>query len=225
MENVSRSCANGEELNMVDGDAQVSDGGLVGSTESILAIISNCPLKRIRTCGGTLNPTFCNNVIELVRMYSPAILILTETKASGERAKRIADRLPFDGAIFDNIIGLSGGLWPLWDSSQVDIDEQSSTEQEIHAMVTPKYSSSSWLLFAIYANPRLAERHLLWENLMAVFELHSFPWVIAGDYNEVLIGEDKYGGRPVNINRALRFQDCLDTCRMIDIGFSGTRFT
>ena len=29
----------------------------------------------------------------------------------------------------------------------------------------------------------------------------------------------------MNISRALQFQDCLDSCKMIDIGFSGTRFT
>ena len=58
-----------------------------------------------------LNPTFCNNVIDLARMHNLAILILT--KASGDRAKRIANRLPFDGAIFANAIGLSGGLWLL----------------------------------------------------------------------------------------------------------------
>ncbi|KAK9984141.1 hypothetical protein SO802_033666 [Lithocarpus litseifolius] len=67
---------------------------------------------------GTLNSTFCNNVIELTQFHNLAILILIETKASGDRAKRIADRLPFDGAIFTNTIGLSGGLWLLWDSSR-----------------------------------------------------------------------------------------------------------
>ena len=41
----------------------------------------------------------------------------------------------------------------------------------------------------------------------------------------VLVEEDKFGGRTVNINRALRFQECLDTCKMIDIGFSGARYT
>ena len=55
--------------------------------------------------------------------------------------------------------------------------------------------------------------------------LHSLPWVIVGDFNEVLMGEDKFGGRFVNINRALIFQECLDTCRMIDIGYSGAWFT
>lgn len=33
------------------------------------------------------------------------------------------------------------------------------------------------------------------------------------------------GGCLVNISRALHFQECLDTCRLIDIGFSGPRFT
>ena len=29
----------------------------------------------------------------------------------------------------------------------------------------------------------------------------------------------------VNISKALRFQDCLNNCRMIDIGFSRPRYT
>lgn len=70
-------------------------------------------------------------------------------------------------------------------------------------MVTPSYSNFLWLLSAVNASPRLVEMRLLWDNLMAVSELHSLPWVIARDFNEVLMGEDKYGGRPVNINRAL----------------------
>ena len=68
------------------------------------------------------------------------------------------------------------------------------------------------------------ERCLLWENLEAISGLHSLSWVIASDFNEVLIGEDKFGGRPVNINKALQFQECLDACRMIDIGYSGPRY-
>ena len=41
-----------------------------------------------------------------------------------------------------------------------------------------------------------------------------------GDYNEVLCGENKYGGRQVNINRALEYKDCLNSCNMIDLGFA-----
>ncbi|KAK9988379.1 hypothetical protein SO802_028618 [Lithocarpus litseifolius] len=90
----------------------------------------------IWNCRGALKSTFCYNVFELVHTHSPAIMILIETKACGDRAKRIIDRLPFDVAIIANKIGLSGGLWVLWDSSQVAVVELSSIEQEIHAVVT-----------------------------------------------------------------------------------------
>lgn len=46
-----------------------------------------------------------------------------------------------------------------------------------------------------------------------------------GDFNEVLIGDDKFRGGAVNISRALRFKECLDFCRMIGLGPSGARFT
>ena len=147
----------------------------------------------IRNCRGALSPTFCTNVSDLVHVHSLAIMIVIETKVSGDRAKMIADRLPLDGVIFANSIGFSGGLWVLWDSNQVVMIELSLTEQKIHAIISST-SKPSWLLSTMYGSPRFAERRLLWDNLKSVAGLHSMPWVIAGDFNEVLIGEDKFGG-------------------------------
>lgn len=178
----------------------------------------------IRNCRGALSPTFCTNVSDLVHVHSPAIMIVIETKVSGDRAKMIADRLPLDGVIFANSIGFSGGLWVLWDSNQVVMIELSLTEQEIHAIISST-SKPSWLLSTVYGSPRFTERRLLWDNLKSVAGFHSMPWVIAGDFNEVLIGEDKSGGRPISLGKDLLFQECLDTCKMIDIGFSGPRYT
>ena len=67
--------------------------------------------------------------------------------------------------------------------------------------------------------------HILWNNLNKVAELHDMPWVIVGDFNETLTAEDKFGGRVVGVNSSLCFKECLDNCNMIDIGFSGPRFT
>ena len=78
---------------------------------------------------------------------------------------------------------------------------------------------------AVYASPRTAERHILWNNLAKVSDLHNMPWVVAGDFNEPLIGEDKFGGTAVSVNRSLLFKECLDKCSMIDIGFSDPLFT
>ena len=78
---------------------------------------------------------------------------------------------------------------------------------------------------AVYASPRTEERNILWSNLTKVVDLHKKPRIMAGDFNEPLIEEDKFGGRGVSINRSLAFKDCLDFCSMVDMGFSGPRFT
>lgn len=77
----------------------------------------------------------------------------------------------------------------------------------------------------IYANPISAERCVLWNNLSKVVDMHNKSWVIARDFNKPLIDEDKFGGKPVSINRSLLFKACLDKCNMMDLEFNGPRFT
>ena len=89
----------------------------------------------IWNCRGVLNPTFCDVVNDLIQMHSPTIMVVGETKVCGEKANRILGRINLDRAIFANSIGLSGGLWILWDSNQVEILEVASIEQEIHVIV------------------------------------------------------------------------------------------
>ncbi|XP_023918482.1 uncharacterized protein LOC112030031 [Quercus suber] len=179
----------------------------------------------IWNCKGALKPSFQKHVRELVQNHDPAILVVMETRVGGERARAITDNLPFDGVIHMDTIGYAGGLWVLWMSEKVEVSSLASTEQEIHISVKVRPSNLSWLFSAIYASPRSAERHILWNNLIKVADLHNMPWVIAGDFNEPLLEDDKFGGRAVSVNRSLLFKECLDYCNMIDIGFSGPRFT
>ncbi|XP_075645738.1 uncharacterized protein LOC142616864 [Castanea sativa] len=140
-------------------------------------------------CRGALSPNFGSNVEDLVRDYSPSMMIITETRLG------------------------------------VEVTHLSSTEQEIHALVKVICSNLSWIIFAIYASPRLAERHILWHNLSLVNATHNLPWIMLGDFNEVLSGEEKLGGRPVNAYRARPFQDYINECGFMDMGFSGPKFT
>ncbi|XP_075665353.1 uncharacterized protein LOC142635018 [Castanea sativa] len=87
---------------------------------------------------------------------------------------------------------LCWGLWMLWNSERVDVMPLANTEQEIHVVVKVPNSDSNWLFFAIYASSRSVERHILWNNLIKVVELHDMPWVLAGDFNEPLTKEDKF---------------------------------
>ena len=92
-------------------------------------------------------------------------------------------------------------------------------------MVKVRSLNSSWLFTAMYASPRSAERQILWNNLISIAKLQNMPLVIARDFNEPFVEEDKFRGRVVSVKRSLLFKECLDKCNMIDIGFSGPQFT
>ncbi|KAK7836759.1 putative ribonuclease h protein [Quercus suber] len=176
-------------------------------------------------CRGALNLDFKRRVMEILVNHFPVMLIITETRVGGVRAAKIIEELPFDGFFATDTIGYAGGLWLLWKKEEVEVFVLSATEQEIHATVKVCHLNLTWLISPIYASPRVNERRILWANLMQVAKLHNLPWLLLGDFNEVLCGEDKFGGRGVNLKRALDFKECLDSCNLIDLRFSGPKFT
>ena len=124
---------------------------------------------------GASKPSFQNRVRELVQNHNPEILVVMETRAGGNRAREITERLPFDGVIHTDTIGYDDGLWVLWNSNRVDVSHLFSTKQEIHFTVKVRISNVIWLSSAMYASPRSTKWHILWNNLMKVADLHNMP--------------------------------------------------
>ena len=145
-------------------------------------------------CRGVLNPCFREALIDILKINSPEILILTETRLSGSRAAELASSFPFDGFLCTNTIGFARGIWILWKSDAVEVDHLRSTEQEIHISVKVRGSNSLWLLSAIYASPHRSERRVLWDNLKIIIGIHNLPWIMLGYFNDILSCDEKWGG-------------------------------
>lgn len=58
----------------------------------------------IWNCRGTLKPKFKQTFSDLVRWHRSIILVIMETKISGNKAKEVIKSLPFDGYIFTDTI-------------------------------------------------------------------------------------------------------------------------
>ena len=170
-------------------------------------------------CRGVLNPCFRRALHDLLQINNPAILILTETRLGGERAAALARSFPFDGFLCTKTIEFAGGIWMLRNSAAVEVEHLCSTEQEIHVSVKVYNSKYVWLLLAIYASPRRAEHRLLWENLFVIAGLHNLPWVMVGDFNDIIVCEEKWGGNIPNFGRIAEYRPCINSCNMIDLGF------
>ena len=89
----------------------------------------------IWNCRGASKPSFQNRVREMVQKHNPAILVVMKIRVRGNKARKITERLPFDGAIRSDAVGFAGGIWVLWNSDRADVAHLASTEQEIHFTV------------------------------------------------------------------------------------------
>ena len=145
----------------------------------------------IWNCRGAMKPQFRKTVMDLVDWHSPILMVITETRMSGARVDEIIEALPFDGYAVADTIGFAGGIWMLWRLDLVHVDVLATTEQEIHALIRVRSQSFSWLISAIYVNPRFEERCILWNNLRILANMHDLPWALIGDFNEVLSAEEK----------------------------------
>ncbi|XP_030924591.1 uncharacterized protein LOC115951550 [Quercus lobata] len=63
------------------------------------------------------------------------------------------------------------------------------------------------------------------ENLKLIATLHDLPWALMGDFNEVIIEGEKARGNPIFQRRVRAILDCMNECQMMDLVFSGPKFT
>lgn len=60
---------------------------------------------------------------------------------------------------------------------------------------------------------------ILWDNLRSVSDLvntHNLPWIVMGDFNEVLEQQEKFGGKIVKLKHVCEFRRCLNDRNLID---------
>ena len=73
--------------------------------------------------------------------------------------------------------------------------------------------------------PQFTRRKPFWDYLQNLAFNISLPWLLLGDFNDMISEEEKLGGLPINRTRMTAFRNCLDKCGLIDLGFHGPRFT
>ena len=66
-------------------------------------------------------------------------------------------------------------------------------------------------LATAYASPNFNKRKFFWEYLQNLATVISLPWVLLGDFHDMISGDEKMGGLPLNRNRITAFSNCIDT--------------
>lgn len=85
-----------------------------------------------------------------------------------------------------------------------------------------------WRFTGIYGESQTELKYKTWNRLRDLYSQSTQPgqpWLVAGDFNEILHQFEKEGGRPRPQAQIDRFRCALEDCELSDIGFAGDIFT
>ena len=120
-----------------------------------------------------------------VRRYSPKLVFLSETMISESRVKNLRWRLGLKGCLAIDSRGKRGGLALFWDEN-IHVNLLSINDRYIDVSICDDPTAAPWRATFVYGEPRVEDRHKLWEILQRLKTRCSDPWVVIGDFNETV---------------------------------------
>ncbi|KAA3464777.1 Exo_endo_phos domain-containing protein [Gossypium australe] len=86
-------------------------------------------------------------------------------------------------------------------------------------------SAEEWRFTGLYGSPYLRDQNLVWNLLRKLSQVGNYPWLVAGDFNEIMYSFEKKRGLPRDQKRMEVFRDTLEECNLMDIGYSEVWYT
>jgi hypothetical protein len=84
---------------------------------------------------------------------------------------------------------------------------------------------SQWRLTGFYGEPSGKNKYKSWEYIRQLNIEFDLPWIILGDFNEILYAHEKEGGNMRPPGMTQNFRQCLSECGLEDLGYIGDIFT
>lgn len=91
--------------------------------------------------------------------------------------------------------------------------------------VSINYNGISFYLSCVYGHPNQSLRHDLWHKLEEIKSARNGPWLLVGDFNEILSKDEKIGGREREEKSFEDFQKLYSNCDFQDLKSKSNRFS
>ncbi|XP_071721888.1 uncharacterized protein [Rutidosis leptorrhynchoides] len=134
--------------------------------------------------------------------------------------ERVKVKLDFLNCVGVDCEGRSGGLALLWNEDVVPVRVLSLSKRHIDAVIDDK-----WRCTGFYGHPITARHFESWNMLRRLKSESSLPWIVGGDFNELLQLDEKEGESLRSSRQIEDFRDAAEYCELRDLGFYGPRFT
>ncbi|KAL5779494.1 hypothetical protein ACOSQ2_010231 [Xanthoceras sorbifolium] len=155
--------------------------------------------------------------------HLPDIIFLSETISSQIQMEKLRVKFGFVGKLVVEKEGRSGGLGLFW-SNKVYVSLLSFSRFHIDVRVQSHFGKN-WRFIGFYGHPDASQRMHSWTLMRRLHSMYQLPWLIAGDFNEIIYSFEKIGGLIRFARLMSDFRDVLDDCALEDLGFRGNQFT
>jgi hypothetical protein len=174
-------------------------------------------------CQGLGNRPTVHSLLQVQKHSNPDVMFLSETHLDLYPAECLRKRLKMDFKIVNPSSNRCGGVMLLWRRG-IDIHLIFSLPNYIDVSIQESVDKV-WRLTGIYGEPHWEDKYKTWNGIRHLHAQSSLPWVLIGDFNEILYSHEKEGGNPRPQQFMQAFRDVLYDCNLEDLGFSGDKFT
>lgn len=157
----------------------------------------------------------------LVRMHSVSVLVLLEPLVHINKIEEFRIKLGFTTAL----ASATGRIWIFGNNTVSFGHVDLSNDQVIHVELS-YLGLDPYILSAVYAKSTRSGRAELWNSLVTRKGLlGDAPWLVGGDFNVVRFSDECSGGAPLSQSPIQDFNDCIQTCELMELQPTGLDFT
>lgn len=147
-------------------------------------------------------------------MNIPSYFFLCETRLKSHEMELVKRKLNFPNMLTVSCVGdgrkRSGGLALMWQDN-LKISLQSLSINHIDVLVESE-ANEGWRFTGLYGHPKDEHKYKTGELLERLAEVIVGPWVCGGDFNLMLMSEEKSGGGDFDTHHAEIFRRAVTKC-------------
>ncbi|KAL4318018.1 hypothetical protein GQ457_18G000980 [Hibiscus cannabinus] len=137
---------------------------------------------------------------------------------------KVRQRCGYPNGIDVGARGRSGGLCLAW-RNDCQVSLCSFSCRHIDVIISQDKDGKMWRCTGFYGAPEEHNRRESWNFLRYLDDSPNVPWLVIGDFNELLFSFEKSGGLLRSQRQMDAFRIALEDCSLSDIGYQGSWFT
>ena len=141
-------------------------------------------------CRGAESPLTVPQLREVIRLHSPSLVFLSETKKKKTYLNKVMQWTKFDKVFVVDHVGKAGGLAVMW-KQELRVKKVLFSSFTIELQIEDEETRVNWWCICVYASTDVGIRREQWEVVTRRSALWGEYWAVMGDFNDITSNDEK----------------------------------